>query len=397
MPPPRLTYNYDTDNQKWTFTILQLADLHLGEEQFADWGPEQDRKTWLALHSYLERTASVVDLIVLSGDQLTANNCYNPQRNCTLYYIQLGQHLAEYNIPFAMIFGNHDDQVTDRTQFVATTRQELVETMQRHFPSLSLMQSGPSNVTGVSNYWLDLYFPPSVDGSANNWDDTNRVDPHDNNMEIASRIAFLDTGGGQLRQTIDSSQLQWFLQENNRDTPHHRRRALSCGADIPVVVFAHIPTQEFTYLNDQQCVGQNGDNGIAPLSDGDDGLISTLLSQSNVHFLAVGHNHGNDYCCPVLLNNTKNSDTTTNNKTQQFMSSPSTDSNTPSSLHLCFGRHSGYGGYGTWDKGARLYELQLQMPPSQDSGETLKMIFTWKSWILMESGLIQDEYNPFQT
>ena len=31
---------------KYFFTILQLADIHLGENAWEDWGPEQDRKTF---------------------------------------------------------------------------------------------------------------------------------------------------------------------------------------------------------------------------------------------------------------------------------------------------------------------------------------------------------------
>ena len=394
---PRLYYRrqHTTEHHQhdvWTFTILQLADIHLGEAQDTDWGPEQDRKTWRALSSYLDRMASVVDLIVLSGDQLTANDCYNPN-NATLYYKQLGLFLATYNIPYAIVFGNHDDMAADQTHIPATTRQALVQTMQQNFADLSLLQAGPRHVRGISNYWVDLYYP-SEDGTTED--------------RLASRIAFLDTGGGQFEQRIDESQLQWFVEENHR---HRTRRSLA----PPVVTFAHIPTQEFdTYQNTSttstsssrrtgHCVGDNNDQGIAPLTDGDAGLIATLSAQSNVHFLAVGHNHGNDYCCPVPISTTKPTipqktavaaaarhNTTTHSTGTSAVSPP--NQLVPSRLHLCFGRHSGHGGYGSWDRGARVYELQLRHSRGRNRFSTRS--FQWKSWVLMESGLIQHSYNP---
>ncbi|KAL7566122.1 hypothetical protein ACA910_003895 [Epithemia clementina (nom. ined.)] len=388
--PPRLSYAYsnktndaDKNERVLAFTILQLADLHLGEAQNSEFGPEQDRKTWHALHSYLERTASFVDLIVLSGDQLTANDCYNPRKNCTLYYIQLGQHLAEYNIPFAVIFGNHDDMATEKTHFVSTTRQELVQTLQQHFPGLSLVQQGPANVTGVSNYWVDLYFPgdDNNDGLVNkNNNNKNKADTHAGS-EVASRIAFLDTGGGQLDQRIDNTHLQWFMQENN-------------NKEVDVVAFAHIPTKEFQYINDQQCVGINGDNSVAPPKDGDVGLIQTLSSQANVHFLAVGHDHGNDYCCPLQQGQSDDNGNNKGDGAERQLPEGAANINA-SPLHLCFGRHSGYGGYGTWDRGARLYELQLLRTNGELSALNKTTMFRWKSWVLMESGTIRDEYNPY--
>jgi hypothetical protein len=51
-------------------------------------------------------------------------------------------------------------------------------------------------------------------------------------------------------------------------------------------------------------------------------------------FLSSGHVHGNDYCC--LLQH----------------------------LSICFGKHSGYGGYGMWDKGVRMFELTSNVKQS---------------------------------
>lgn len=62
----------------------------------------------------------------------------------------------------------------------------------------------------------------------------------------------------------------------------------------------------------------------------------------------VGHNHGLDWCCPY------------------------------EKLWLCFARHTGYGGYGNWTRGARIVEI-TQKP------------FSIKSWIRMEDGSVRSE------
>ena len=59
----------------------------------------------------------------------------------------------------------------------------------------------------------------------------------------------------------------------------------------------------------------------------------------------VGHNHGLDWCCPYKK------------------------------LWLCYARHTGYGGYGNWPRGARIIEI-TQQP------------FSIKSWIRMEDGVV---------
>jgi hypothetical protein len=53
-----------------------------------------------------------------------------------------------------------------------------------------------------------------------------------------------------------------------------------------------------------------------------------------VQAVFVGHNHGLDWCCPY------------------------------NNLYLCFARHTGYGGYGKWKRGARFVEI-LQEPTLQ--------------------------------
>ena len=64
-------------------------------------------------------------------------------------------------------------------------------------------------------------------------------------------------------------------------------------------------------------------------------------------FVRVRHNHGLDWCCSYQK------------------------------LWLCFARHTSYGGYGNWPRGARIIEI-TQQP------------FFIKSWIRMEDNVVHN-------
>lgn len=326
-------------NSDYSFKIMQIADIHLGENSWTDWGPEQDIKTFHVLDSVI--LAEQPDLIVLSGDQLTANNV---DENATAYYRTLGEKLSYYGIPWALIFGNHDDAPLERGgpnntiyKFPAKTSRQQLLAVDQEF-QLSLTQS-TSGIFGSSNYVLNLHYPSA-------WF-------KDAKKQVAVQLFFLDSGGGSLVAQLEQSQIDWFHQQHRPDLP---------GA----VVFQHIPATQFVY-DGRTCHGLHVDAVDPIVNDPDPGIVQTLQNAKNVRFLAVGHNHGNDYCC-----STKNS----------------TPGNTTNNLHLCFGRHSGYGGYGSWDRGVRMYHFHLK----GTNPETVS--FEWRSWVRMENQTIIDPYDP---
>lgn len=309
-----------TSSNIYKFKIIQIADIHLGEAQDTDWGAEQDVKSYHALQSILAHESNA-NLLILSGDQITANDVNN---NATDYYMELGDFMDSYNTPWGLIFGNHDDADFGNKTYhhsAKTLRQDLLKAIQ-HYNYGMTQQESPMEVFGVSNYVLNVYLQGTV----------------------AVQIFMLDSGGGSLPKTLHQSQLDWMTTMRINNT-------------TPAVVFQHVPTQQYVF-NDKECVGTNGDGGFDPL-DADPGIVDYLTKDGNVHFLAVGHNHGNSYCCPTSRNN--------------------------GVLSLCFGRHSGYGGYGNLDRGARVYELSV---------DTENGYFSYKSWVQMESGDVTEMYIP---
>ena len=299
--------------------------MHLGEDPFTDWGPAADEKSVRVIHDLIG--IEEPDLIVMSGDQLTANNV---DANATIYYNLLAD--AMQDVPYAMIFGNHDDADFEKGYYpngtiirhhAKTSRMQLLQTDRLHHSSLT--RAGPKNVFGVSNYVLPVYSR-----------DTDSV---------KLQIILLDSGGGSLEQEVVQNQIDWLQSQR------------LVGVDA--VAFQHIPTEQFRFRN-QTCSGWRGQSGVSPLRRDPVGEISHLLQEdAPLHFVAVGHDHGNSYCCPVGN----------------------------SSLNLCYGRHSGYGGYGEkyWQKGGRVFELKL----ANDDD-----VLTWRSWVRLESGEMVDRYDP---
>jgi hypothetical protein len=349
------------DDVVYRFKIVQLADLHLGGEVG---GTETDAKTYQLIDTILK--AEHPDLIVLSGDQISADHLLD---NAVAYYQSLGEYLTTYGIPWCMIFGDSDDADyhipggnSNETLPAKYYRNELLQ-FDMDFP-LSLTQRGPDTLFGMTNYILTVY-----------------VKDDDNDDDVpAAAIYLLDSGGGSLPAKLRQNQIDWFYNSDGR---------------LPAVAFQHYPTREFQFQKDK-CMGhvkgeEQEDEEVTTATDDataipllllqqeqqqlhqpskkvleleDPGIANAMSESARVYFLAVGHDHGNDYCCPF------------------------TDW-----LQVCYGRQSGHGGDGdgnehddgkssTWERGARVYELEIQ------NVHDYKM--QWKSWVRLESGTIQD-------
>ena len=119
-------------------------------------------------------------------------------------------------------------------------------------------------------------------------------------------LIFIDSGGGRIPEAIHQSQINWLG---------------SMRVDIPSIAFVHIPPFPKELYN-AKCSGDPPMEATSALK-GSDRLLNTLAHTSAIF---VGHDHGNAWCC---------------NHSQMLM---------------CYGRHSGYGGYAL-DSNARVIEL----------------------------------------
>ncbi|ELR24806.1 acid phosphatase, putative [Acanthamoeba castellanii str. Neff] len=226
---------------------------------------------------------------------------------------------------WAAVFGNHDD-LADGS---GGRRSDLMR-FDTSFP-LSLSHFGPPSLHGVSNYYLPIL-------------------PHAASSAVDAPVSLLylfDTGGGRLPEIVDKAQVDWYrnLSASLRQQQDPTKRP------VPALAFFHIPLEHYDAIfspTDKECFGE-ADDDVTPV-DTSNGLFEAFVEMGDVRATFVGHDHGNDWCC------------------QQ------------KGVHLCFGRHSGYGGYGTWARGARVIELR-----QFSQNEMLA-----KTWVRMEDGSIRD-------
>ncbi|EFA79411.1 hypothetical protein PPL_07829 [Heterostelium album PN500] len=143
---------------------------------------------------------------------------------------------------------------------------------------------------------------------------------------------------------ITESQVQWYV-----DTAKqlYSQQPAGGGNITWAAAYFHIPLQEYVDLyNNYVTYGWNNDSVACQPENA--GLLQAFQTIGDVKFMSVGHNHGNDFCGTYE----------------------------PSGIEMCFGRHSGYGGYGTWERGARVLEI------NRSKGQPV----TYNTWITYETG-----------
>lgn len=342
------------------YRVVQFADLHFGEAENLWWGPAQDVNSTRVMRNVLAaEKPSGVDLVIFSGDQITGNNVLD---NATAYIpLVVGETVAA-NIQFAWVYGNHDDAPLDppsrasagvrgaasrARRLSTTTRRQLLAAERAAFPALSLTcapglapPAGPpcpeSLAPAVSNYLVLL----------------------PNASAPRAVLAFLDSGGGSYEEALLPGVTAWLEAALAAVTAAH-------GA-LPVIVFVHIPAPEYATAfpgAPGACAGL-ADDGITP-TVGPNALLDVLARAGGARMVNVGHDHGNAWCCEYAP--------AAASSTSRARSAPAREKSAPRSasgaalspaapadvISLCYGRHSGWGGYGDWDRGARVIELSL--------------------------------------
>lgn len=208
---------------------------------------------------------------------------------------------------------------------------------------------------GVTNYYLRLF----------------KDDKDVSDDKPSAVLWFLDTGGGDTPETIKEDQVQWL---------HTASAALKKKyGPLPGILYMHIPSKDYLHVKaqDKSCFGYE-DDFITPVME-DQGLLA-LLAAAEIDWLMVGHDHGNDFCCPVQV-------------TAQPGEAPVRHSHW--NVHLCFGRHTGWGGYSTagmHTRGARVLEIDLSMASKflkRNAGAP-----GINSWVRLESGMVTGKSPP---
>lgn len=293
-------------------------------------------------------------LVVLNGDLVTGENLF--LENSTEYIDMLAGPMERRNIPWASSYGNHDYQKN-------ITGATILERERRH-PHARSSQMVFAPDAGTSNYYIPVYSERCL----SHWLCTPEL-----------ILWFFDSRGGSKYQTppelsrhdnwVHQSVVDWYEQTTAHMTRRYRKT-------IPSMGFTHHPPgaslrlQQVAGVHPNRQPGINHDSPLAPQAEGycadganngtcdyggqDIPFIKALARTPGMMALFSGHDHGNTWChkwdSDILdsMSGDKGNGTIKGRRGRGH-EQPRRESD----LHLCFGQHTGYGGYRNWIRGAR--------------------------------------------
>ncbi|KAJ5595610.1 hypothetical protein N7450_002068 [Penicillium hetheringtonii] len=304
-------------------------------------------------------------LVVLNGDLISGEATQSS--NSSEYLHEVVSPLVEIDQQWASTYGNHDSQANLDPSL------DIFE-QEAKYPT-SLTKSDISGTqAGITNYYLMVYPHDTLDGppALLLWffDSRGGRNPSNRNDDIESGVRedWVDESVSLLHQPSWDLQtkimkvVQWFIEQNANLTSEF-------GGPIPSLAFYHIPAHAmFEYqdkgVNSTITPGINGEtvvsqgSGDTKYTGQDSKFMQALLNTTGLLATFSGHDHENDWCFKW------------DNRT--------VDQNiTGTNLNMCYGRHTGYGGYSDVARGAR--QILINQEDLENQLQT---------WIRLEDGSV---------
>ena len=326
-PTPRV-------NKDGKFKILQISDAHLstgtgacrdaiGEGNKPSSNCEADPRTLEFLEQVLDDEKP--DLVVLSGDQVEGPAA--PDTQTAIF--KMVAPLIERSIPYAAIFGNHDDEGPRSSPRIA--QMALMQTL-----PYSLSEPGPTKAEGVGNYYVEVLAPGSQHSALTLYMlDTHSLTPDE------KRYKGYDW--------LKPGQIDWF-----RETAKGLKKAHAKYSHIHMdMAFIHIPLPEYGDRSNVLAGGLWKESVTAP---GYNSKFYDALAEEGIVAVGCGHDHVNDYCAlrPHKHEVAARDDATDG---QQQHHSHTRERLGP---WLCYAGGSGFGGYagyGGYHRRVRVWEV----------------------------------------
>ena len=233
------------------FKIVQFTDVHWVADSVAS------DEAGVRMNEVLD--AEKPDLVIFTGDVIYGRPADKSMR-CAL------EPTIKRGIPFAVTFGNHDDEV-------GMNRQELYEFIKDMPGNLTSTVEG---ISGVTNFILPV---KASDGSK----DAALLYVFDSNAY--STLKHIKGYGW-----VKPDQVQWYLNESKKYTEANG------GTPLTALSFFHIPLPEFHEAVSNEgsfLVGTRKEKACAP--EINTGLFAAMQEAGDVLGVFVGHDHVNDY------------------------------------------------------------------------------------------------------
>ena len=251
------------------FRILQLTDLHLG------FGPISKGKDKLALNAVrkiIEK--SKPDMMVLTGDLIfpflpkagTLNNRKQAKK--------LIAFLDTFEIPYTMVFGNHDCEMGS-----TCNKEELAELYKKG--RYCIFAEGRKNLTGVGNFLIELV---------------------DHSGKVLLTLVMLDSNMYPERgwfysgfDRIRDDQTDWCMERLDKLKQEY--------PDMKAMAFFHMPLREFKEayekmkLGDRNVIYRHGSvaekNDYFGISKFDGAFFDRAVENGVIKWMFCGHDHLN--------------------------------------------------------------------------------------------------------
>ena len=227
-------------DEKGEFKIAQFTDMH-----FYDGGPKSPQVIE-NIRAVLEKEKP--NLVILTGDIVTGSKKEGESlRNWEI----LTDLFIEYNTPYAVAFGNHDDEAE-------VSRKEVLDYLSGR-PLCLISDEGGDAVKGVGNYVLPV---------------------SNQKGEVEKILYCMDSRSYSLKKGVegygwfDHSQVGWFASTN--------QAWLTKNSDLQALLFFHIPLPEYKDAFDggQFRNGVRMEEECAPKIN--TGMFSEMVLQGNV-------------------------------------------------------------------------------------------------------------------
>lgn len=234
------------------FKIVQITDLHWIE---SDSYKSKNDSTYSLIREaiHVERP----DLVILTGDVVVS---WNAKKG----WERLAQLFEDEKTPFAVTFGNHDEE-TDMNNA------QILDYLQTF--SYNLTYDAEKGLSGSGNCTLPIY---SADGMSEKWV-LYLIDSH--NIIKDRTFGYYDW--------IKHDQIEWYRKTSDLYTERNKRV-------LPSLAFFHIPLPEHESAR-WVCreFGEKQEGVCAPSVN--TGLFLSFIDKRDVIGVFVGHDHNNDY------------------------------------------------------------------------------------------------------
>lgn len=274
------TLRFDENGE---FRVLVFGDVQSGP-------PKPSDRTLNAMETVIKREDP--DLVLFAGDNSLSCTTQTVLRN---YLTAMTGYLEENQIPWAHVYGNHDDE--------GALSREKQQVVYEEF-AYCMSQAGPEDIKGVGNYVIPVYSS-----------DESRTDPvfavwgldsgsYVTDKGLAGRQATLNRTmyqgqSGTTYAYMPFTQIRWYYNTSEEIEAY-------AGHKVPGMAFFHIPLQEFyeIWLNKDQ-TGTEGTKQdpvcAGPLNSG---MFTAMIERDDIKAVVCGHDHINDYAgefCGIQL------------------------------------------------------------------------------------------------